>query len=171
MIARCCAFCLLSLASTTVVASAQASTAAGWAVRGDTSGAPSGCSASDAIAALQDWFVAMERGDSVILARSVAPRFLFTSGGFSAKDTFVALQTVVDLVNYARRRSLQHERLQVDWIKFNYWNYRSLEFGPLAFRRSADDLGATPRWGTGGGQYICGQGISRMGLARDPRLP
>ena len=39
-------------------------------------------------------------------------------------------------------------------ITFNRWRGRGLEFGPVYFERSADDLGPTPRFGIGKGS-IC----------------
>jgi len=45
-----------------------------WEVRGDTTGAPAGCSARAGLDAIDSWFAAMARGDSAGLARVVTIR-------------------------------------------------------------------------------------------------
>ena len=46
-----------------------------------------------------------------------------------------------------------------------------LNFGPIYFLRSADDLGKTPREGIGKGAYVCGQGVVVFSVAPRPKLP
>ena len=48
-----------------------------WKVRGDTTGAPAGCSASAGIAAMNLFVDAMRNADSAGLTRAVARRFSF----------------------------------------------------------------------------------------------
>ena len=53
-------------------------------------------------------------------------------------------------------------------ITFNRWRGRGLEFGPVYFERSADDLGPTPRFGIGKVEYLCNEGLSVLNLAPRP---
>ena len=80
--------------------------------------------------------------------------------GTVVKHHFVAYQ--LDEVNtYFQERYQQHEQLQLQSIQFNGWNgaIGTIEFGPVAFTREADDLGTShSRFsGTGKGTYFCDQ--------------
>jgi hypothetical protein len=139
-----------------------------WEVRGDTSGAPVGCSAAAGIIAINTWFAAMSRVDSAGLERAMAPQFVFSTGRFTSRDPFFVAKSVTQLVDYARRRARHNEHLQLQTITFNRWRGRGLEFGPVYFQRSAADLGPTPRFGIGKGSYLCNRGLAVLNLAPRP---
>jgi hypothetical protein len=141
-----------------------------WQVRGDTTGAPSGCSAAG-IAAITTFFAAFNNADSVGLARSTTTQghgFVFSTGKFTPTDTFVRIETLPSLLRYARTRARRHERLTVQQVHFTGWRHQLLQFGPIYFLRAGEDLGREPRPGIGKGAYACGQGIRVLNLA--PRL-
>jgi hypothetical protein len=142
--------------------------AAQWEVRGDTSGAPAGCSAAAGIVAINTWFAAMARQDSAGFERAMAPRFVFSTGRFTARDPFFVARSVAQLVDYARGRARHNEQLQPQAITFNRWRGRGLQFGPVYFQRSAHDLGPTPRFGIGKGSYLCNEGLAVLNLAPRP---
>ena len=141
-----------------------------WKVRGDTTGAPPGCSASAGIAAMNLFVDAMRNADSAGLTRAVARRFSFNIGKFTPADTFVVAKTIPELLRYARKRARHHERLTIQAVTFNGWRGQGLQLGPVYFLRTADDLGNGPRVGIGKGVYLCGQGIGGLGLAPRPKL-
>lgn len=141
-----------------------------WKVRGDTTGAPPGCSASAGIAAMNLFVTAMRTADSAGLMRAVAPRFVFSIGKFTPVDTFARADNIPQLLRYARKRARQHERLTIQAVTFNGWRGQALQLGPIYFLRTADDLGNAPRVGIGKGGYLCGQGIGSLGLAPRPKL-
>lgn len=150
-------------------ASAQQSTA--LKIRGDTTHAPRGCSAASAIAAINAWFTAFADADSAGLAKASSTpngRFAFSVAKFATSDKFVRGRTFDDLLAYVRTRAPQHERVTVQSVKFNGWSGRVLEWSPLYFTRSADDLGDKPLAGVGKGGYWCGQGIWYLHLAPRP---
>jgi hypothetical protein len=141
-----------------------------WKVRGDTTGAPAGCSASAGIAAMNLFVDAMRTADSTGLTRAVARRFSFSIGKFMPADTFVVAKTIPELLHYARTRARQHERLTIQAVTFNGWRGQGLQLGPIYILRTADDLGTGPRVGMGKGLYLCGQGIGALGLGPRPKL-
>jgi hypothetical protein len=143
-----------------------------WLVRGDTTGAPAGCSATSAIAAIDAFVAAMNRADSVELERVWAVRpsdaVSFTQNRFAANDEPVLARSIGQLVAYARARALHKERLTVQAVTFNGWRDGLLGFGPVYVRRTADDLGGKARYGTGQGVYECGKGLGKIGWG--PRI-
>jgi hypothetical protein len=143
----------------------------GVLVRGDTAGAPPGCSASEAIAAITSFAAAMNAADSVALARvwSIEPgdRVSFTQAGFAGEEPVLA-RSLSELVARARRQAQHGESLMVQAVTFNGWHDRLLAFGPLYVRRSATDQGGTPRYATGQGAYVCGRGLVKIGWG--PRI-
>jgi hypothetical protein len=140
-----------------------------WRVVGAPPGAPAGCSNTGAAEAIDAFFSAMRSADSTALAVTTATRlserFVFSAGGFTESDPFVAVRTIRDLVRYARRRSAQHERLTVKEVTFNEWRGQRLEFGPVYFVRAADDLGPQSLEGIGKGEFWCGQGVTVLNTA------
>jgi len=152
------------------VASLSAQRVPPWQVRGDTSGAPSGCSAATGIAAIDAWFVAFQNADSSFIVRVTAVRrgFVFSTGKFTPSDAFVSAHTLPELLSYARTRARAREHIAVQEVTFNGWRGDGLEFGPIYFRRTADDLGNRALLGVGKGEYWCGQGISVLNTAPRP---
>src|SRR4051812_20077750 len=72
-------------------------------IGGDTLNAPRGCSASEAIAAVSQWFTAFSRGDTAGIRRSTAkgPAFrVFSSGRFTRDEPFTRIDSVRDLLAY-----------------------------------------------------------------------
>jgi hypothetical protein len=124
--------------------------------------------------ALDSLFGAMRDADSARLAWAVAPiyhgEFVFSTGKFSPSDTFVVAHEVSALLRYARQRRRQHEHIAVQQVTFNYWRGRGLQFGPIYFTRTADDLGTGVRFGIGKGEYVCGRGISVLNTAPRPNF-
>ena len=143
-----------------------------WRMIGSPADAPAGCSVRAAAAAIAAFFVAMRDADSLGLARATAPvhhaSFEFSTGKFTASDRFVAAHTVPKLLEYARARARQHERIAIEEVTFNEWRGDGLEFGPILFLRSADDLGRRALPGIGKGEYWCGKGISILNTAPRP---
>jgi hypothetical protein len=137
-------------------------------IRGDTTGAPSGCSASAAIAAIDLFLAAMRSADSAGLARAMAPRFTFSTGKFTPADTFFVTHAIPELLRYARKRARAHERMTLQAVTFNGWRGGELQFGPIYFLRFADDLGHVPLGGIGKGAFACGQGLTVFNLAQRP---
>jgi hypothetical protein len=146
----------------------------GLKVVGDTTGAPPGCSAAAAVAAITEWFAAFQAADSARLARVSAAGspgvFVVSMGGFAPADTFVTFGFLEDVVRYARQRARQHERFTLEGVRFygwRGWNGRALGFMPY-YQRSADDLGPAPRPGVGKAEYHCGRGVAVLNLAPRP---
>ena len=151
-----------------IPASLGAQTARKWEVRGDTSGAPQGCSAKAGLDGIESWFAAMSKDDSAALARVTPPHFVFSTGRFSTTDPFFVTHSISELASYARQRAKHREQLVLKAITFNNWRGEGLEFGPVYFMRSADDLGPSPRPGIGKGEYRCKQGVAVLNLAPRP---
>jgi len=140
-------------------------------IRGDTTGAPRGCSAQSGVAAISAWFAAFNDADSARLARASSTpngRFVFSIGKFGTSDTFIPARTFEELIAHARQRSRQHERMTVQEVTFNGWRGQVLQFGPIYFTRSADDFGDKALPGIGKGGYWCRQGIWFLHLAPRP---
>ena len=144
-----------------------------WRILGSAARAPAGCNLSAAAAAIDAFFVAMRAADSTGLARATAPvhdnHFEFSTGKFTPTDSFVVAYTVPELLKYARVRARQHERISLEEVTFNQWRRDALEFGPIFFLRSADDLGPHALPGVGKGEYWCHKGIAVLNTA--PRRP
>ena len=149
--------------------SVAAQTTRQWEVRGDTSGAPAGCSARAGLDAIDSWFAAMASRDSAGFARVMSPRFVFSTGQFTPADAFFVGRSIGQLVDYATRRASHRERLVLQAITFNRWRGQGLEFGPVYFLRIADDLGSKPRPGIGKGEYLCNRGLRVLNFG--PRPP
>ncbi len=150
-------------------ASAQQSTPV--KIRGDTTGAPRGCSAAKGISAISAWFKAFTNADSAGLAKASATpngRFVLTVGKFAPSDKFIRTRTFEELLAYARERAPQRERIRVQEVRFDGWRGRVLQWDPIYFTRSANDLGDTALSGVGKGGYWCGQGVWYLHLAPRP---
>ena len=156
-----------------VIGSASAQQSTPWKIRGDTTGAPRGCSAASGISAIRAWFAAFTDADSASLARSSSTphgRFVFSIGKFATSDTLFRARTFEELLAYARKRAPQHDRLTVQEVRFSGWSGRVLEWDRIYFTRSATDLGDKPLAGVGKGGYWCGQGVWYLHLAPRPDI-
>ena len=106
---------------------------------------------------------ALSAADSARMARATTPHynraFTFSTGKFTPTDTFTLARTLPDLLSYARKRVRKHERIELQQVTFNDWRGHWLNFGPIYFLRSADDLGKGALPGVGKGAYWCGKGI------------
>jgi len=153
------------------IGSASAQESTHWKIRGDTTGAPRGCSAAAGISAISAWFAAFNGADSAGLARASSTphgRFVFSMAKFADSDTSIPARTFEELLAYARKRGHQHERMTVQEVKFDGWRGKVLQWDPIYFTRSADDLGDKPLRGVGNGGYWCGQGVWYLHLAPRP---
>jgi hypothetical protein len=143
-----------------------------WTVRGDTSGAPRGCSAAAGISAISALFAALQEADSAGLARATAApyrgRFVFSTGKFTSSERFFVAHTLQELLPYARERARRHDRMRVQEVTFNRWRGPGLQFGPIYFMRSGDDLGDKALPGIGKGEYWCGRGVSVLNMGPRP---
>jgi hypothetical protein len=151
-----------------VIGSASAQQSTALKIRGDTTGAPRGCSAAKAVSAISAWFVAFTNADSAGLAKASSTpngRFAFSIGKFGTPDTFFRARTFEELLAYARQRAPQRERITVQEVRFDGWRGRVLQWDPLYFTRAANDLGDAPLRGVGKGGYWCGQGVWYLHLA------
>lgn len=156
-----------------VIGSASAQQSTLWKIRGDTAHAPRGCSAAVGISALRAWLTAFADGDSAGLAKASSTpkgRFVFSIGKFATSDKFFQARTFEELLAYARERARQHERITVQEVRFDGWSARVLQWDPIYFTRSADDLGDKPFRGVGKGGYWCGQGVWYLHLAPRPDI-
>lgn len=132
---------------------------AGVTVRGTIEGAPSGCSTAAAVHAIQSWFRAVQSGDPADISKGIAADFRsVTISPFAPTETLFMGRRYADLVAYTKARSQQHERLELRLLQFNGWRLNSLQFGPILYYRTADDLGGVSMRGGGKGAYQCGQG-------------
>ena len=154
-----------------VIGSAPAQQSTPWKIRGDTTGAPRGCSAASGISAIRAWFAAFSDADSAALARASSTpkgRFVLSIGKFATADKFFRARTFEELLAYARERAPQRERMTVQEIRFNGWSGKVLEWDRIYFARSANDLGDKALPGVGKGGYWCGQGVWYLHLAPRP---
>lgn len=133
----------------------------GVTVRGTIEGAPSGCSMEEAVLAIQSWFRAVQSGDPADIPNGIAADFRsVTISPFAPTETLFMGRKYADLVAYTQARSQQGERLELRLVQFNGWRLNSLQFGPILYYRTADDLGEVSLRGTGKGAYQCGRGRS-----------
>ena len=156
-----------------VIGSASAQQSTPWKIRGDTTGAPRGCSAASGISAIRAWFAAFNDADSAGLARASSTpngRFVFSIGKFANSDTFTPARTFEELLAYARARARQSERMTVQGVTFNGWRGQVLQWNRIDFTRSADDLGDKALPGVGKGGYWCRQGVWYLHLAPRPDI-
>jgi hypothetical protein len=154
--------------STASVLSAQRQPA--LKIRGDTTGAPHGCSARAAADGIAGWFVAFAGADSTALARFTAkgPRFhVFSSSHFTPAER-TRIESVARLIEYARERSRYQDQMTLEGMRFYGWRGWRIGFMPYYQRRAAD-LGPKPIAGIGKGEYTCAHGISILNLAPRPR--
>ena len=161
-------FCIAVGLQLLLIGSASAQQPAPLKIRGDTTGAPRGCSAASGIAAISAWFAAFADADSARLAKASSTphgRFVFSIGKFATSDTVFRARTFEELLAYARKRAPQRERMTVQEVKFRGWSGRVLEWDPIYFTRSANDLGDKALRGVGKGGYWCGQGVWYIHLA------
>ena len=164
-------FCVAVGLQFLIIGSASAQQPTPLRIRGDTTGAPRGCSAASGISAITAWFAAFANADSAGLAKASSTpngRFVFSIGKFATSDTFFRARTFEELLAYARKRGHQHERMTVQEVKFDGWRGKVLQWDPIYFTRSADDLGDKPLRGVGNGGYWCGQGVWYLHLAPRP---
>jgi len=154
-----------------VIGSASAQQSTHLKIRGDTTHAPRGCSAAAGISAISAWFAAFNDADSARLARASATpngRFVFSIAKFGTSETVIPARTFEDLLAFARKRAAQHERMTVQEVKFDGWRGQVLQWDPIYFTRSADDLGDKPLPGVGKGGYWCRKGVWYLHLAPRP---
>ena len=154
-----------------VIGSAAAQQLRPLKIRGDTTGAPRGCSAAAGVSAIKAWFAAFSEADSARLAKASSTphgRFVFSIAKFADSDISIPARTFEELLAYARKRALQHERMTVQEVRFDGWRGQVLQWDRLYFTRSADDLGDTPLRGVGKGGYWCRQGVWYLHLAPRP---
>lgn len=129
------------------------------AVHGTIEGAPSGCSMISAVRAIENWFRAVESGDPADIPKGIAADFRsVTISPFAPTETLFMGRKYADLIAYTEARSQEHERLELRLVQFNGWRLNSLQFGPILYYRTADDLGEVSMRGTGKGAYQCGPG-------------
>ena len=150
------------------VGSASAQQSTPWKIRGDTTGAPRGCSAASGISAISAWFTAFNDADSAGLARASSTpngRFVFSIGKFATSDKSIPARTFEELLAYARERASQRERMTVQGVAFNGWRGQVLQWNRIDFTRSANDLGDKALPGVGKGGYWCRQGVWYLHLA------
>ena len=151
-----------------VIGSASAQQSTHWRIRGDTTGAPRGCSAASGLAAIRAWFAAFSDADSAGLAKASATpngRFVFSIAKFASLDTVMRSRTFEEFLAYVRKRARQRERITVQAVRFDGWRGRVLQWDPVYFTRSANDLGDKSLPGVGKGGYWCGQGVWYLHLA------
>jgi hypothetical protein len=156
-----------------LIGSASAQQSTPLKIRGDTTGAPRGCSAASGISAISAWFAAFTDADSAALAKASATphgRFVFSVGTFATSDRFIRARTFEELLAYARERARQRERMTVQEVRFHGWRGKVLEWDPIYFTRSANDLGDKALLGAGKGGYWCGQGVWYLHLAPRPDI-
>ena len=154
-----------------VIGSASAQQSTHWKIRGDTTGAPRGCSAASGVSAISAWFAAFNDADSAGLARASATphgRFVFSIGKFATSDTVIPARTFEELLAYVRNRARQRERMTVQEVTFDGWRGQVLQWDPIYLTRSANDLGDKALPGVGKGGYWCGQGVWYLHLAPRP---
>jgi hypothetical protein len=156
----------------TPIRESAAQTRVRWRVVGDTSSGRHDCGAALAIDAISQWFESFSAADSVGLAKATAVRgprgFVFSTGRFTPSEEFFVTHRLSQLVAYARTRARRHERMTIQEVKFNGWRYGALQFGPIYFLRTADDLGRKPLPGFGKGGYRCHQGLSVLNVGPRP---
>jgi hypothetical protein len=135
-------------------------------IEGDTSGLPPSCRTSAAVAAINNWFRAVETGDTLLIAAGVSPRFRWISvSPFTTSESGFTAGFWSDLRAYVERRARAHETLVLRSVVFTGWRNGALNFGPIYFERSAEDLGRVPLQGIGKAAYACGEGLIVLSVA------
>ena len=137
-----------------------------WRVLGDTMRAPTACSASSAVSAIDTWFTAFNNADSAGLAVALASRFVVSTGKhWITGDAHRRFDdTLSTLFGYVRQRHTVNERLSLDSVRFHGWRGARLGFMPY-YKRSAADLGRAAIAGWGKAEFWCRAGIRVLNLA------
>jgi len=141
-----------------------------FTVRGDTAKGSHSCGAREGIQAISQWFAAFNAADSSKLDKATASRFVFSTGRFTHGEPFFVTRDIPTLLRYTLNRSRHRERMRVQEVWFNGWRDGALQFGPIYFMRSADDLGTDPLPGVGKGTYRCGDGVGVLNVGPRPDL-
>jgi hypothetical protein len=159
--------CLLVVLMPWAIASAQVvDSGRVVGIGGDTSGLPPSCRAAAAVAAINNWFRAVETGDTLLIAAGVSRRFHWVSvSPFTLAEPAFTGYRWPGLRAYVERRGRARERLVLQSVTFTGWRQDALNFGPIYFERSADDLGPVPLQGIGKGAYACGEGLIALSVA------
>jgi hypothetical protein len=140
-------------------------------VSGDTTGLPARCDASAAVKAIKHWFRAVETGDPRMIAASISRRFAWISvSPFTPAESLFTTRRWNDLDTYASARAGARERLRLRSVTFTGWRNSALNFGPVHFTRSAEDLGPDTLDGIGKGAYACGDGLIAFSTAPTHRI-
>ena len=138
-------------------------------VTGSTDNAPAGCDAQAVAQRLADLFLAVSQADPTItnefFGQSQNAPFQWYSMDEVSNNDYLIHHFVAhhfdELVVYWQTRYGQHEQLQLLSVQVNSWDagIDMVNFGPLAFKRTADDLGqpGTMYPGEGKGAYSCSQ--------------
>lgn len=159
-------FSLILLAP--ALACGQVAESADGSVRidGDTTGLPVTCRTSSAVAAIENWFRAVATGDAQRARKAVSPRMLWVSvSPFTRSESLFTTHERADLLQYVERRARMHEHSVLRSVTFTGFRSGALNFGPLYFDRSADDLGPTALPGIGKGAFSCVDGLVTLSLA------
>ena len=142
---------------------------ASFGVTGSADNAPTGCDAQTVAERLADLFSAVNQADPTITDRffgqSQNAPFQWYSMDEVVHNTYLKHHFVAhhfdELTAYWPARFGQHEQLQLLSVQINGWDagIDVVNFGPLAFTRTADDLGppGTEYQGEGKGAYSCSQ--------------
>lgn len=125
------------------------------------------CTQASVARAVADWFAILESGDVRKIAAVIDGRnFRWISvSSFGDNDSSISIRDYRQLESYVRDRSAAHERLRLIGAPVSVRRGAFLEFGPIAFERSADDLSPGRHRGVGKGEYRCGGGLTVLSTA------
>jgi hypothetical protein len=128
------------------------------------------CTQASVTKAVSDWFAILESGDVQRIAAVVdRPNFHWISvNSFGDGDSNVSMRDYARLADYVRERSAAHERLRLIEVPVGERRGGFLDFGPIVFERSADDLSPGKHRGIGKGEYHCGGGLTTLSVAPAP---
>jgi hypothetical protein len=147
---------------------AQPAPTAGVIVTGSAGDAPAGCDAHAVAQRLAGLFAAVSQADPTLVdeffGQSRNAPFEWYSMDEVENNTHLIHHFVAhrfdELAAYWQARGGQHEHLQLLSAQVNGWDAGTdlVNLGPLAFTRTADDLGPlrTEYRGEGKGAYLCG---------------
>ena len=125
------------------------------------------CAQASVARAVNDWFAILESGD-VRRIGSVVDRRNFhwiSVISFGDNDASISIRDYRQLDTYVRDRAAAHERLRLIDAPVSQRRGAFLEFGPIAFERSADNLSPGIHRGVGKGEYRCGGGLTVLSTA------
>ena len=128
------------------------------------------CTLASLSQALHDWFAIVESGEAERIG-AVVDRTHFhwiSMSPFAKDDTLIAVRNYDELDGYVRRASRLHERMWLTMVTPNEVRGEFLEFGPVVFERSADNLSPGRHRGIGKGEYHCGVGLTVLSLGPEP---